>query len=90
MVSLTMFFLLFIQKEMTIHGLFRQEKQQSRKSMNTMTLDELNKLPPLTEAEKQTIRNAKPTPTEDCPAMTAEELKEFRPWYAKNKKPVFA
>lgn len=38
--------------------------------MNTMTLDELNKLPPLTEAEKQTIRNAKPTPTEDCPAMT--------------------
>ena len=57
-------------------------------TMTTMTLDELKKLPPLTEAEQQTIRNAKPTPTEDCPAMTAEELKEFRPWYAKNKKPV--
>ena len=57
-------------------------------TMTTMTLDELKKLPPLTEEEKQTIRNAKPTPTEDCPAMTTEELKEFRPWYAKNKKPV--
>ena len=57
-------------------------------TMTTMTLDELKKLPPLTEAEKQTIRNAKPTLSEDCPAMTAEELKEFRPWYAKNKKPV--
>lgn len=57
-------------------------------TMTTMTLDELKKLPPLTEAEKSTIRNAKPTPTEDCPAMTAEDLKEFRPWYAKNKKPV--
>ena len=57
-------------------------------TITTMTLDELKKLPPLTEAEKSTIRNAKPTPTEDCPAMTAEDLKEFRPWYAKNKKPV--
>lgn len=57
-------------------------------TMTTMTLDELKKLPPLTTEEKQTIHNAKPTPTEDCPAMTAEELKEFRPWYAKNKKPV--
>lgn len=57
-------------------------------TMTVMTLDELKKLPPLTEEEKQTIHNAKPTPTDDCPAMTAEELKEFRPWYAKNKTPV--
>ena len=57
-------------------------------TMTTMTLDELERLPPLTEEEKQIIRNAKPTPTDDCPAMTAEELKEFRPWYAKTKKPV--
>ena len=56
--------------------------------MPTMTLDELKNLPPLTEEEKRTIRNAKPTPTEDCPAMTAEELKQFRPWYLKGKKPV--
>ena len=53
-----------------------------------MTLDELKKLPPLTDAEKLVIHNARPTPTDDCPAMTAEELKEFRPWYAKTKKPV--
>ena len=53
-----------------------------------MTLDELKNLPPLSEEEKQAIRNAKPTPTEDCPEMTPEELKQFRPWYMKNKKPV--
>ena len=56
--------------------------------MTTMTLDELKKLPPLSEEEKQTIKNAKPTPTDDCPAMTTEELKQFRPWYARAKKPV--
>ena len=57
-------------------------------TMKTMTLDELKNLPPLTEEEKQTIRNAKPTPSEECPAMTPEELKQFRPWYLKEKKPV--
>jgi len=51
-----------------------------------MTLDELKKLPPLTEAEKAIIRNARATPAEDCPAMTKEELKEFQPWYKKIKK----
>ena len=54
----------------------------------TMSLDELKKLPPLTEEEKRIINNAKPTPTDDCPAMTAAELKEFRPWHARQKKPV--
>jgi len=34
------------------------------------------------------ISARKATKTEDCPAMTAEALKEFRPWYAKNKRPV--
>ena len=53
-----------------------------------MTLDEIKNLPPLTESEKQLIRNARATPSEDCPAMTEEELKEFRPWYAKNKRTV--
>lgn len=57
-------------------------------TMTTMTLDDLKKLPPLTEAEKAVIKNAQPTPTEDCPAMTKEELKEFQPWYKKSKKPV--
>lgn len=53
-----------------------------------MTLDELEKLPPLTAEEKQKIHDAKPNPSDDCPAMTAEELKEFRPWYAKTKHQV--
>ena len=47
-----------------------------------MTLDDLKKLPPLTDEEK-TIREAKPTPTDDCPAMTADELKEFKPYKSK-------
>lgn len=56
-------------------------------STTTMTLDELKNLPPLTDEEKQTIHNARATPTKDCPAMTAEELKEFRP-YQKAKKSI--
>ena len=42
----------------------------------------------LTEEEKQTIHNATSTPTDDCPAMSKEELTEFRPWYAKSKKTI--
>lgn len=57
-------------------------------TMTTMTLDDLKNLPPLTEEEKAVIRNAKAIPTDDCPAMTKEELKEFQPWYANTKKPV--
>ncbi len=57
-------------------------------TITTMTLDELKRLPPLTEEEKTIIKNASATPTEDCPAMTKEELKEFQPWYKKTKKPV--
>jgi len=50
-----------------------------------MTSDEFDKLPPLTEQELSIINNAKPIPTEDCPAMSAEELKEFRPWHSSRK-----
>lgn len=57
-------------------------------TMTTMSLDELKALPPLSEKDKAIIRNAKPTPTEDCPAMTVEELKEFKPWYSTGKKAV--
>ena len=53
-----------------------------------MTLDDIRKLPPLTEEEKRIIRDAEPTPDEECPAMTAEELKGFRSWYAGHKKSV--
>lgn len=57
-------------------------------TITTMTLDELQALPPLSERDKEIIRNAKPTPTDDCPAMTKEELKEFKPYYATEKKAV--
>lgn len=53
-----------------------------------MNIDDLENLPPLSEEEKSIINNAKATPTEDCPEMTKEELKEFKPWYEKTKKPT--
>ena len=48
--------------------------------MKTMTLDELVKNP-LTEEDKKIINSAKPVITEDCPEMTAPQLKNFKPWY---------
>ena len=51
-----------------------------------MTLDDVKKLPPLTDKEKKIIENAKPTPTDDCPEMTVDQLKEFKPH--KSKKTV--
>jgi len=45
-----------------------------------MTLDELVKNP-LTEEDKKIINSAKPVITEDCPEMTASQLKNFKPWY---------
>ena len=45
-------------------------KEEKISTMTTMTLDELKNLPPLTEHEKQLIRNAKPTPSEsDKPVL---------------------
>ena len=56
-------------------------------TMKTMTLDELRRRP-LTEAEKQAIHDAaekvRDGETEDdpdCPILTEEQLKQFRPWY---------
>lgn len=49
--------------------------------MVTITLDELKKFPPLTKEEIEIIRKAKSTPDKDCPAMTKEQLKQFKPWY---------
>lgn len=43
-----------------------------------MTIDDVKALPPLTDEEKKIIEDAKPTPTDDCLAMTAKELKEFK------------
>ena len=50
-----------------------------------MTLDDFDSMPPLTEEELNIIDKAQPTPSDDRPAMTKEDLKEFRPWYASQK-----
>ena len=49
--------------------------------MTVMSLDELSRMPALTAEEIKLIDNAKPTPSDDCPAMSQDELKQFRPWY---------
>lgn len=48
--------------------------------MKTMTLDEILSKP-LSEKDREIINNARPICSEDCPAQTKEELKEYRPWY---------
>ncbi len=51
-------------------------------TLKTMTLDDVRNLKPLTEEEKKIIRDAAPTPSEDCPAQTPEELEQYKPWHA--------
>ena len=46
-----------------------------------ITDEELQNLPPLSEEEKQILRAAPSTPTDDCPALTPEQLARLRPWY---------
>lgn len=44
-----------------------------------MTLDDILKMPPLTETDIQRLGKATANPDEECPAQTAEELKKFKP-----------
>lgn len=48
--------------------------------MKTMTLDDLLKNP-LSEEDKKIISSAKPIVTDDCPEVTDEQSKNYRPWY---------
>lgn len=48
--------------------------------MKTMTLDELIRKP-LTDKDKEIINAAKPIVTDDCPELTDEQMKKFKPWY---------
>lgn len=50
----------------------------------TMTLDEIRKLPQLTEEDKKRINEALCNPDEECPAMTPEQLKASRPAYLRH------
>lgn len=45
--------------------------------MKRITFEELKAMPPLSEEEKNTIKNARPIESEECPFMTKNELKEF-------------
>lgn len=47
--------------------------------MMDMSFDEIASLPPLTEDELAIINNARPIPSEDCPKMNSQELKQFHP-----------
>ncbi len=47
----------------------------------TMTLDEVKKLPPLTDKRVREIMDFSDEQDEDCPIPSKEQLKEFRLWY---------
>ena len=47
----------------------------------TMTLDDVKKLPPLTQKRKKQMDAFKNEDFSDIPKMTKKELKEFKPWY---------
>lgn len=53
--------------------------------MKTMTLEDLIQKP-LTEEDKKIINSAKPVITEDCPELTDEQMKKFKPWYEVHSK----
>ncbi len=53
--------------------------------MKTMTLDEVKKMPPLTKERVEQIKAFKDTDLSDCPEMTDEQLKQFKPWYEVEK-----
>ena len=65
--------------------LFQPEKPSQMRRQNTMTLDEVKKLPPLTTEEIAEVMSFKNTDFEDCPKQTADELAKFRPWYEVHK-----
>lgn len=56
--------------------------------MMVMSFDELTKLPPLSEEEIKIIENARPLISEDCPELSEDELKQFHPWYDREKQPI--
>ena len=47
----------------------------------TMTLDEVKKMPPLSDERLKEILDFQDTENPDSPVPTKEQLREFRPWY---------
>lgn len=47
----------------------------------TMTLDDIKKLPPLTEERKREMDKFVNKDFSDNPKLTKKELAEFKPWY---------
>ena len=56
--------------------------------MTVMSLDDLKKLPPLSSDDWNTLKNARPIATDDCPEMSPDQLNNFRPWYDRQKQSI--
>ena len=63
-------------------SLARKKRIVKAQGSVTMTLDEIKKLPPLSEKRKKEMEDFKNKDFSDCPKLTREELSEFKPWYA--------
>lgn len=52
--------------------------------MKTMTLDDVKKLPPLSEKEVNDVKNFINTDFSDCPKQTKAEISQFKPYNEKH------
>ena len=62
-------------------SMMRGSASPSMSTIVTMTLDEIKKLPPLSEKRKKEMEDFKNKDFSDCPKLTRDELSEFKPWY---------
>ena len=61
--------------------MMRGSASPSMSTIVTMTLDEIKKLPPLSEKRKKEMEDFKNKDFSDWPKLTRDELSEFKPWY---------
>lgn len=85
------YFLLFTPNVVKRYVSYLQGVPPERRNENTMTvmnLDDIRNLPPLSSEDWNILNSARPLVSDDCPEMSPEQLKDFRPWYDRQKQSV--
>ena len=60
--------------------------KKSKDTTVTMTLDDYEKLPPMTDEEKERLQKAPIKYTKDSPKLSEEQLAQFVPYYLANSR----
>ena len=63
-------------------------ERRNENTMTLMNLDDTRNLPPLSSEDWNILNSARPLVSDDCPEMSPEQLKDFRPWYDRQKQSV--